>query len=98
MASVVGLDRNGQTVEQGDWVRLLAIRPSILKKLAGSELADVVSMQNQVLEVFDIYDDGLVWVSLSWVRENGETEFHCIAVDSDSIELVRKKILDSNPQ
>ena len=91
MTSKPGLDRNGKIVEQGDFVRLLSIRPSILKKLTGSELADVVSMQNQILEVFDVYDDGLVWVSLNWIKENGTTEFHCIAVDSNSIELVRKK-------
>lgn len=47
-------------------------------------------MLNQVLEVFDVYDDDLVWVSLSWQREDGSTEFHSISVDPDAIELVRK--------
>lgn len=69
---------------------MLHIRPSILKRLAGSEHSDVSSMLNQVLEVFDVYDDGLVWVSLSWQREDGSTEFHSISVDPDAIELVRK--------
>lgn len=85
-----GLDRSGQIVERGDKVRLLTIRPSILKRLAGSELADVSSMLGQILEVFDVYDDGLVWVSLSWSRDDGTTEIHSIAVDPDAIELVEK--------
>jgi hypothetical protein len=91
MANKPGLDRNGHIVEQGDFVRLLTIRPSILKRLTGSELADVSSMLGQVLEVFDVYDDGLVWVSLSWPRGDGTTETHSIAVDPEAIELVSKR-------
>lgn len=85
-----GLDRNGEEVKLGDHVRLLHIRPSILKRLTGSEHSDASSMLNQVLAVFDVYDDGLVWVSLSWQREDGTTEFQSIAVDPDAIEIVRK--------
>ena len=85
-----GLDRVGRVVERGDKVRLLTIRPSILKRLAGSELADVSSMLGQVLEVFDVYDDGLVWVSLSWLRDDGTHEIHSVAVDPEAIELVAK--------
>jgi len=91
MTTKPGLDRNGLIVEQGDFVRLLTIRPSILKRLTGSELADVSSMLGQVLEIFDVYDDGLVWVSLSWPRDDGTTEIHSIAVDPEAIELVSKK-------
>ena len=90
MENKPGFDRNGQEVNRGDFVRLLHIRPSILKRLTGSERSDVSSMLDQVLEVFDVYDDGLVWVSLSWNREDGTTEFHSIAVDPDAIELVRR--------
>jgi len=85
-----GLDRNNTVIERGDLVRLDAIRPSIIKRLSGSELTDVSSMLGQVLEVFDVYDDGLVWVSLSWPRPDGMTEIHAIAVDPDAIELVTK--------
>jgi len=60
-----GLDRNGEEVKRGDHVRVLHIRPSILKRLTGCERSDVSSMLNQVLEVFDVYDDGFVWVSLT---------------------------------
>lgn len=86
-----GTDKHGQTVKRGDFVRLLTIRPSILKRLTGSEFTDVSSMLGQILEVFDVYDDGLVWVSLSWPRENGTTEIHSIAVDPEAIELVERK-------
>ncbi len=85
-----GLDRNGEEVKREDHVRLLHIRPTILKRLTGSQHSDVSSMLNQVLEVFDVYDDGLVWVSLSWQRVDGTTELQSIAVDPDAIELVRK--------
>jgi len=89
MSNKPGLDRNGEEVERGDFVRLFRIRPSILRRLTGAELTDVSSMLGQVVEVFDVYDDGLVWVSLSWQRGDGTTEIHSIAVDSDAIELVR---------
>ncbi|WP_092127051.1 hypothetical protein [Polaromonas sp. YR568] len=82
-----GLDRNHQVVKQGDWVRLLAIRPSILQRLAEEALADVSSMLGKTVEVFDVYDDGLVWVSLTWVRSDGTSEIHSIAVDPEAIEL-----------
>jgi len=90
MPNKKGVDRLGQVVEQGDRVRLLAIRPSILKRLTGVERADVSSMLGQELEVFDVYDDGLVWVSLAWRRDDGNTEIHSVAVDPDAIELVAK--------
>jgi hypothetical protein len=69
-------------------VRLLAIRSSILKRLEGQERADVSSMVGQVLEVFDVYEDGLVWVWLRWDRGDGKSESHSIAVDPEMIELV----------
>lgn len=90
MQSKPGLDRLGRVVEQGDRVRLLAIRPSILKRLTGGEHTDVSSMLDQVLEVFDVYEDGLVWVSLTWNRSDGNSEIHSIAVDPEAIELVAK--------
>jgi hypothetical protein len=87
---MTGLDRLGNQVDIGDFVRLLAIQPSILRNLPSDEKADVASMLGQVLNVFDVYDDGLVWVSLSWDRGDGTIELHSIAVDPESIELVRK--------
>lgn len=47
-------------------------------------------MLGQILEVFDVYDDGLVWVSLAWTKSDGTTEIHSIAVDPEAIELVSK--------
>ena len=88
---VPGQDRSGNIVEIGDSVRLLAIRPSILARLTGNEHIDVSSMLGQVLEVFDVYEDGQVWVWLMWNRGDGKTESHSIAVASSEIELVRKK-------
>ena len=86
----VGRDRLGQAVKAGDLVRLLAIRPSILKRLAGPEQDDVSSMLGQTLKVFDVYEGGLVWVSLIWRRDDGSSEVHAIAVDPEQIELVAK--------
>ncbi|HVY05545.1 MAG TPA: hypothetical protein VHB46_06175 [Burkholderiales bacterium] len=88
MAAILGRDRNGNAVRIGDRVRLLTIRPSILKRLTGSEHTDVASMVGRELEVFDVYDNGQVWVSLSWDRGDGQTELHSIAVDVEAIELV----------
>lgn len=86
-----GLDRFGNIVSIGDEVRILSIRPSILKRLGASEQAHLESMLNAVHPVFDVYDDGLTWVSLTWRRPDGDVEIHAIAVDPDQIELVRQK-------
>ncbi|MBI1771120.1 MAG: hypothetical protein HYR68_01925 [Burkholderiales bacterium] len=85
-----GVDRNGHIVKEDDEVRLLAIRPSIIKRLAGSELADVSSMLGQTVKVFDVYDSGLVWVRMKWKRPDGLIEIHAIAVDAEAIELVKE--------
>ncbi len=90
MKKYLGVDRFGNIVESDDLVRLLRIRPSILKRLAGDEHADVSSMLGQILPVCAVYEDGLVWVSLTWERQDGQTEIHAIAVDTDAIELVEK--------
>ncbi len=87
-----GLDKNGAEVAIDDLVQLLKIRPSILKRLFGSEFHDVSSMLGKQLKVFDVYDDGSVWVSFSWERCDGQTEIHAIAVDQDAIELVKKAV------
>ncbi|MES2039301.1 MAG: hypothetical protein V4495_15830 [Pseudomonadota bacterium] len=84
-----GKDRNGHIVRDDDYVRLLAIRPSIIKRLAGSELADVSSMLGQTVKVFDIYESGQIWVSMEWRRPDGLTEMHAIAVDTEAIEFVK---------
>lgn len=85
-----GVDRNGEVVELGDRVRLLAIRPSILGRLAGTEYTDVSAMLGQVVEVFDVYENGQVWVSVQFPRPDGASEIHSIAVDPPAIELVEK--------
>ncbi|TAK73212.1 MAG: hypothetical protein EPO12_22750 [Aquabacterium sp.] len=85
-----GVDRNGVVVRIGDRVRLLAIRPSILARLLGEEHADVSSMLGRVVEVFDVYETGQVWVSVQFPRLGRTTEVHAIAVDSPAIELVEK--------
>lgn len=72
----IGRDRLGQAAKMGDLVRLLAIRPSILKRLTGSEQTDVSSMLGQTLKVFDVYEGGSVWVSLVWSRDDGSSEVH----------------------
>jgi hypothetical protein len=54
-----------QRREQLHRVRLLEIRPCTLKRLAGVEQTEVSSMLGHVLEVFDVYEDGQVWVSLA---------------------------------
>ncbi len=83
-----GIDRLGRAVKAGDQVRLFAIRPSILKRLATDEHAYVSSMLGQTMEVVDVSETGLVWVSLTWVRQNGSSEIHVIAVDAEAIELI----------
>lgn len=88
MSKVTGRDRNGDLVSIGDRVKLLEIRPSILARLQGQERSDVGFMLGRELSVFDVYDNGQVWVILEWQRDEGVVESHSIAVDSHSIELV----------
>lgn len=93
----VGSDRTGRAVGIGDRVRVLAIRPSILKRLTGLEHADVSSMLGQTLEVFDVYENGQVWVSLTWVKDDGSSDVHAIAVDSEDIEKVDRQVPSVRP-
>lgn len=90
MSHQPGIERNGAIVEIGDRVRLLAIRPSILKRLVGAEHNDVSTMLGQVVEVFDVYENGQVWVSALFPRKDGTTEVHAISVEPQAIELVQK--------
>ncbi|MCA2917298.1 MAG: hypothetical protein IM445_17690 [Microcystis sp. M015S1] len=90
MSHQPGIERNGAVVEIGDQVRLLSIRPSILERLVGAEHSDVSAMLGQVVEVFDVYESGQVWVSALFPRKDGTTEVHAISVDPQSIELVQK--------
>jgi hypothetical protein len=85
-----GVDRNGVAVGLRDRVRLLAIRPSILRRLVGTEHKDVSAMLGQIVEVFDVYENGQVWVSAQFPRSDGTTEIHSIAVDPAAIELVER--------
>ncbi len=43
----------------------------------------------QVVEVFDVYEDGQVWVTMWWSRGDGMRECHSIAVDAASIERMQ---------
>lgn len=90
MTVAPGLDRSGTVVAIGDRVRLLEIRPSILARLANPELTDVSSMLGQVVVVFDVYENGQVWVTMAWSRGDGQTESHSIAVDPWAIEFVSR--------
>ncbi len=47
-------------------------------------------MLGQTLKVFDVYEGGLVWVGLTWKRDDGGSEVHAISVDPEQIELVAK--------
>ena len=49
-------------------------------------------MWGQTLKVFDVYEGGLVWVSLTWKRGDGSSEVHAIAVDTEQIEWVVKPL------
>ena len=85
---IPGKDKFGRTVKIGDRVRLLSIKPSLIKRLTGDEQSDVSSLIGAVVDVFDVYDDGSVWISSKWTRGNGITEVHAIAVQASDIELI----------
>lgn len=89
MTQSVGHDRRGAEVVIGSKVRLLSIRASVLKRIRGEHAErDVSSMLGQVVDVFDVYEDGQVWVSATFPKGAGLSEVHAIAVDPDAIELV----------
>lgn len=44
-------------------------------------------MLGRTFPVFDVYENGLVWISLGLPRDDGSTEVHAIAVDAEAIEL-----------
>jgi hypothetical protein len=91
-----GRDKLGNEIEIGDKVRVSSIRPSILRGLPILERNQIESMAQRAVEVFDVYDDGQIWVSMIWPLGTNQYGVHAIAVDSDGIELVSKR--DSAPE
>lgn len=83
--------REGAIVVGGGRVRLLAIRPPILKHLVGDQDSDVSGMFGQVVEVLDVYDTGQIWVSASFQRKkSGTAEVYANADDAEVIGLFQK--------
>ncbi|USF86410.1 hypothetical protein [Candidatus Endoriftia persephonae] len=82
--------KNGNLVKVGAFVRVIYIDESIIKTLAVEENEDVKSMQNEVLEVYEINEYGQAWVEKYWDLGNGKTESHSLGLCSHELELASK--------
>ncbi len=83
-------DRNGNSVKVGMLVRVIHVDEALIKSLPEEEREDVRSMQNDVLEVYEIDKYGQAWVEKNWNRGNGQTESHSLGLYAHEVELVTK--------
>jgi len=56
------LDKNGDEVKVGSWVKGLKIDPSVTEGLSYEEAKDVNSMLNEIFQVYEIDEYGGAWV------------------------------------
>lgn len=82
-------DINGREVLVGSKLRVLRIDKNTFERLSEQELNDVRSMLDEVFEVYEIDEYGCAWVEKWWDRGNGESECHCLSLDSESMRLVK---------
>lgn len=81
-------DSNGQDVEVGSKVRVLAIDENTIDSLPQDERKMVASMVNEVLTIYEIDEYGRAWVEKVWDQGDGKFESHSLGLESEHMELV----------
>lgn len=84
-------DRSGSPVKLGSKVRVLKIRPSVIEDLPSKEKTDVLSMQGEVLEVYEVDEWGSAWVKKWWHGKDDRAFSHSIALKPEEMEVVLPK-------
>lgn len=81
-------DKNGVLVQEGSWVKVLAINPSVIARLNSEDALYVDSMKGEVLEVYEVDESGSAWVKKWWELEDGATFCHSLALAPNDMEAM----------
>ena len=85
MTAIV-VDRNGQPVKVGTRVRVIEIAEFLKRDLPPEEVAELVTMVDEVFEVYDIDEYGAAWVEKVWYAPDGQRS-HSLALDAHEMEV-----------
>lgn len=80
-------DRHGKEVTLECYVKVLSLDPANFPHLGRKELAEVMSMMGDVLQVQEISDDGQAWVSKEWWLNDSEVMSHSVGLSSHEMEV-----------
>ena len=83
-------DRNGNKVSVGSLVEVNKINSAFIATLPDDEASKVITMLNEVFEVYEIDDYDQAWVEKTWHMNASESDSHSIALKSGEMEIVQK--------
>ena len=84
------VDRNGNSVKEGDRVIVVSVHPSVVDPLPVREKEKVISMVGRSLRVHQVDEYGQAWVEMAWETAPGKIESHSLGLASEEMELVLK--------
>ncbi len=82
------VDRKGNAVKEGDSVIVISIHPSVIEPLADDEKEKVVSMEGEVLVVYEVDEYGQAWVEKEWKITPSEIESHSLGLAPEEMERI----------
>jgi len=80
-------DMHGAVVTVGCKVRVLSIKPSVLRRVNEADAKAILSMVDQTLEVYEVDEYGCAWVSKKWEVDNGRSVSHSLSLNPSEMEL-----------
>ena len=81
-------DRFGVEVIKGTRVRILTVDAILKLPLEDEEKERIQSMKDEVLEVYEIDEQGFAWVEKWWHETDTTSSSHSIALSPDEMEVV----------
>jgi hypothetical protein len=81
-------DQYGISIHVGDFVRLLAIRQSVLDRLDSKDKVRIAGLIGQTFQVYEIDEWGGAWIKAEWNEKKGRLASHSLMLDSGGMEKV----------
>lgn len=80
-------DRNGIEVKVDSYVKVLSLNPADFGHLDEKELAEVMTMVGEVLQVYEVDKFGQAWVTKEWRLSDNEVMSHSVGLSSNEMEI-----------
>lgn len=81
-------DQYDTPIHVGDFIRLLAVRKSVLARLDSKDQVRIAGLIGQTFQVYEIDEWGGAWIKAEWNEKNGRLASHSLMLDSGSMEKV----------